>query len=419
MLLQNLRLGIVGICVAIPISLVVALGGCSSEAFEGCSRVQVSPDGNWTAYLWEDRRVVQRGPEWYTIQQVVSICCSSSATPEKTKIVKVAEWGRSKMHDPLKAQTHFAFSPQGSRLAVVHPEGLLIVTLASGESHRRHIQQGLVSSLAWIDEDTIGYVTYETLADEGGKTIRTFWRERVNQPADKPVVIHHDTDVRYPVSNQAVLYEADGWPQEFWSPDGKYAVFRGAIDTDAAYLLDLATGNTRKLPGSGALEYATWSHDGRRVLWYAHAGAHNTYNAFLHTIHEWETVDLSGKFQEVFGTPVSYTRIELLWTPDNQFLVGSNLGLGGYLIKPVPWEVRLIGKKLQQPGEAVPPYIRGQAVPGVLIASFAPDEAVVDYNGNILKKLGPGGVSGWTVLPGGEQAVSVGLGNRITVAPVE
>ena len=110
---------------------------------------------------------------------------------------------------------------------------------------------------------------------------------------------------------------------------------------------------------------------------------------------------------------------DLLWTPDNLFLVGSNLDLGGYLIKPQPLEVRFLGKELQKSlkksEETVPPYLRRQQSPGILIADLSPDEALIDYEGKIIQKLNTDGLFGWTVFPSGNEVVSVQIGNSINI----
>jgi hypothetical protein len=156
---------------------------------------------------------------------------------------------------------------------------------------------------------------------------------------------------------------------------------------------------------AGVLATAAWSRDSRHVLWHSKVSTAPGIHASLYSVADGRSVDLSHGFQDVFQT--STLDFDPVWTPDGRFVAGSNLTLGGYLIQPVPWEIRLIGRKLRRPGDTVPPCIRVQDAPGVLVACFSPDEAIVDYSGNVLKRLGPGGMSKWTVLPGGKRAVSI------------
>ena len=181
--------------------------------------------------------------------------------------------------------------------------------------------------------------------------------------------------------------------------------------------MNVVTGNVRRLEGNGALTSAAWTRDGSRVLWVSFVAADQACEAYLLDVAESESLKLTNHFRDMFrsGSP----ELAPLWTPDGRFVVGSNIELGGYLIQPKPWSVRRIGQKLQRPGEAVPTWVRRQAVPDVLIASWGSEEAAVDYGGKILKELGSGGFSGWTVLPEARQAVSVQPGNKIVITPVE
>jgi hypothetical protein len=190
----------------------------------------------------------------------------------------------------------------------------------------------------------------------------------------------------------------------------------GADEKAEAQLLSVGDKTVHKLAGKGYLKSATWAQDGSRVLWYA--GVEGQHNAYLYSIAEKDSKDLTDQWRKLFGT--SKPGFELLWTPDNRFVAGSNLAIRGYLLCPDPWEVRLIGEKFRKPGDAVAPSLRSQAVPDMLVVDMAPDELIVDYTGRPVKNLGQeGGMSGWTVLPGGKKAVSVGPGNQIAVKALE
>jgi len=395
------------------------LSNCSSSAApeEGCSRVRLSAEGDWLAYLWETRRVVRRGSETVAIQQAVSLCWASTAAPEKINRVSMAEWGRDKRGYSLLDQTHFAFAPKGTRLAVLCPEGLKVVHLATGQAQAHDLKRAeVVTSLSWLDEETVAYTSFGgSAAQPPGKTERTFWRQRMDRPMAERAVIHRDSDVRGALP--VLLYEADGWPQEFWSPDGQYVLFRGPTEEESPRLMNAATGQVRALGSAGAFRFAAWSRDSARALYVTYAPASSSYHAYLLDAAQTHTLDLSQELRKVFGTFTP--NLEPLWTSDDRFVVGSNLKLGGYLIQPEPWVVQLVGRQHQAPGESVPPHVRGQAVPSVLILSRGAREAAVDYEGKVLKQLGPGGLSGWTILPGGKAAVSVQPGNKIAVAPMQ
>lgn len=229
--------------------------------------------------------------------------------------------------------------------------------------------------------------------------------------------MHRDLVVRSRVP-AAPLYD---WPLEFWSPDGQYVVFCGQSKGEAAQLLLVARGQIQPLgPQNVTLKHAAWNRASSQLVLVSIV-EYQTYRVHLFDVAEGRLTDLAQECQRVFGVSEPY--LEPLWTADDRFLVGSNLELGGYLIQPTPFEVRLLGRNLQKPGRGdglrVPPYIRGQAAPGILVAQLAPNDAAVDYHGKVLKDLGSGGLSGWTVLPDGKRAVSVAPENKIVVATIE
>ena len=389
-----------------------ALSGCSTSSDEGSRGVQISPNGEWIAYLWYEREYVQRGPEPVPVRETVSLCWSATATPQKITCLPLGEWDPDQSAEFLSSQTHLVFSHKGRCLAIVQPGRLLFVDLVSGQTGIHELADEVTTSLSWLDEQTVGYVTYKKSGlGEDDKTERTFWRQRFDQSVAERTAIHCNVDIRYPLPT--ILDEGQDWPQEFWSPDGRFVLFRDPSRRGSPCLLKIVTQKVQGLQHSGALEAAAWRRDSSQVVYTVCTG-YQAYQEFLLDISRGDLLDLTSQFRDVFQTSKPY--LEPLWTPDGQFVVGSNLELGGYLIRPQPWSVNLIGKKLQGPGDTVGPWVRGQVVPGMLVARIAPNEAVVDYNGKILKVLT--GTS-WTVLPGGKQAISVQLGNKIAVASLE
>ena len=394
-----------------------ALGGCSCVGSEygGSSRIEVSPDGQWIAYLYGEDRYISWPPDSVRAHQAVHLCWSSTRAPGKVQSVKIDEWGFDKRDDSLCGQTHFLFSPGATRIAVIYPSYLMFVGTAGGGSRRVRLEEGeWVTSLAWIDEETIVYVSYrERQTDNAVSVERALWRQHVDADMAGREAIHRDRRIDHPVPK--LLDGVDGWALEFWSPDGRYVVLRGPDNRAQAHLLNVVTKDMRRLAGNGALMRASWSRDSQQILWYGWAAEKQ--EAFLQNVARGAPLDLSDQWQALFGRSKPY--FEILWTPDNRFVPGSNLTLGGYLLSPDPWQVRLIGEKFRKPGETVSPNLRGQVVPDLLVVDLAPNEVVVDYAGRSVKELGEGGLSGWTILPGGKKAVSVGLGNDIIVKAVE
>jgi hypothetical protein len=379
--------------------LVVAFTMCSScgSEFEYGGQVIVSPDGRLAGYLTAKESYVPWPPGSIRTRQEVSLAWSPTAKVTNARSVEIEKWGISRHGESLFGQTHFAISPDSSRIAAVYPGGLLFVHTSTGVCRRYTVERGeRIVSLAWLDDDTVGYSSYRELpGDEPTRIERTIWRQRFDQGMAERSVIHRDED--FP---RRLTYSMD-WSTEFWSPDGRYVLLE-VTRREEAYLLDVARKALRKLPGEGSVKEATWGRDSRKVLW--HGFVNHVRTAYLHDLVTGKTVDLSDNWRQLFcGREPG---LEPLWTPDNRFIAGCNRELGGYLLSPDPWEARLIGKSLMQPDDAVPPYLRAQPAPGLLV-SFPHGEAVYDYHGRLVRQLGRGGAFGWTVLPGGKTAVSV------------
>jgi len=413
----------------------VCLEGCSPvpRSAEHSGRVHFSPDGEWVAYLWGKNWFVQSGPEPVMVRQTIWFCWAKATEPGRQRRLKIAESGAVKHGSSMLGQVHFEFSAEGSHVAIACPGRLVIVDLKTGD--RRDIRLGdgeVISSLRWLDSKTLGYVTYVKSGEGAGAQIRrTFWRQAVYEGPDARTAIHVDTSIEYAVASLPGEGIVDEWPQEYWAPNGRYVIFRGASRPGSARLLVVESGEVRSMgPGDAALVAAAWKPDSSAVFWISSTGFRKPCRAFLLILSDAKPIDLSADIRRIFGN--FEPRIEPLWTPDGQFVVGSTLELGGYLIRPRPWEVRLLGQALKSSGGLdgasvgpefremfggldVPPEVRRQPAPGILIASWGSNTAVVDYKGRVLQRLGDGGHSGWTVSPDGRKAVSVQLGGKIVV----
>lgn len=145
---------------------------CFLPKSESAGRIRVSPDGKWIAYLWEQSRTIPTGPEYATLRQHVSVCWASVQAPRKCRSARAAQWGYSdsKNRGSLLGQMHLVFSPRGTCLAVVCPEHLLFVELATGKSRKLALKSETVSSLCWLDEQTVAYVTYGASQQTAGGT---------------------------------------------------------------------------------------------------------------------------------------------------------------------------------------------------------------------------------------------------------
>jgi len=387
------------------------LSGCVSGEFVG--PMQVSPDGRWIAYLLERTQHFQSGPESIPLRQRIFVCWGQIAEAAKPRCIKVRDRAGAGLIRSRSADTYLTFSPAATYLAVTTPHELLFIELKTGRSYRYAVGREMISSLGWLDDRNVGYVTHES--KEGvffADTRRTFWHQKIFEPVSQRRVIHVDPIVRYPNS-------AADWPWEYWSPDGRYVLCSSPSRGASAQLLDTATGQVqRQRQDSGTLKAAAWKPDSSTVVWTSYWREHRLYHTYLMTVPDGKVVDLTGKFCQVFGRRQPW--YDPLWTADGEFLVCSGLNIPGCLIRPVPWEVRILEKPSGKRGRGVPwaSTLRRQPAPGILVMAGPGGEIAVDYEARIIKHLGCGGLTGWTVLPDGKQAVSVQPGNKIVVVPL-
>jgi len=414
--------------------IIASLTGCLPvpRSGEHSGRVRFSPDGKWLAYLRARNWYVRSGPEPVTVRETVWFCWAKATEPGKQRRLKIAQWRAIRHGASLLDRIYFEFSAQSGRVAITCPGRLVIVDLQTGSRTDIRLGDEVVTSLCWLDGNTLGYVTYATVGKgPQGCLRRTFWRHPVCEDVGVRRPIHADDNVEYPVSilpDGRAVYE---WPQEYWSPNGQYVIFRGASRPGPARLLLVNSGEVRSVGREDTtLVAAAWKPDSSAVFWISSTGWGQPYLAFLLDVSEQEPVDLSADLRRFFKN--SELSIDRLWTADGKFVVGSTQEFGGFLIRPHPWEVRFLGQALRSSGALggpsaaaehrkkfggfdVPPYLRRQPAPGILIASWGSETVVVDYEGRVVERLGDGGYSRWTVSPDGRKAVCVQTDGKIKV----
>jgi hypothetical protein len=361
------------------------------------------------AYILARTTYVPWGPEQVKLSQKTWLYYGPVTDPNQTRSVTLGEWGMAKTGYSLLDHTHLVFSLQGARLAVVSPGAILFVDLASGKVGRSRLPDETITSLGWIAPQTIGYASFKNAQPEG-VPLRTIWRQDVESGPEKRTSLLQDKGVG---GAGGVALSSDDWPREYWSPDGRYVLFREAGATESASLLEVSTQRTRPLgPEGTTLERGAWKHDGSAVLWASLDRKEGKYRILLLTLAKGQPWEITTQCQGVLGN--NDPQFESLWTGDDQFIVGSTLDLGGYLLRPEPFEFRSLGSRLKRSNQPYAPSFRVQFAPGLLIAN-RPNlgEAVVDYDGKIIKELDFGGLSGWSIAPDGKNAFSVWPGDKI------
>lgn len=396
-------------CVGMLLCAVVCCGSCSGAIL---NHVHASPNGNWVAYLSAWETYIPAGPEPIEMSEVVTLYWAPTDNVKARQSLRIgAHFGERARGSQLWSETHLTFSPQGEHLAVTWPGSLLFIELATGRKNACELKHERVTSFCWLDEETLGYVTYAVDLDGDGRLGRTVWRQRWNEPIGQRAPIHHDPDIRFSVP--PMLYDEDGWWfVEFWSPDGRYVLLPGAGESGPPQLLATSGGPPQPcFAKQFDLARASWNHAGTQVLCQVSDRTNDASCVLLLDVPSGDVTDLSREFREMFSKPYLYPNLK--WTPDDRFLVGSDLRLGGFLIQPTPWEVRLLGKK-HAPQAQAPPWVHHQPAPGLLTVRHVMQETIIDYEGNVVKSLA-GPTSTWTLLPDGKRAVGVFYPNKLVV----
>jgi len=378
--------------------------GCETSVGPG-SHLDITPNGKFIVWTREKHTFRPMGAEARLVKEARYVCWAAAdcpARPAEMLVLQrtVAGYG------PEIEDTHLSVSPDSRHLGVISGKDILIIDMESGEhwSMSPHEAAGSISSFGWLGQDHFGYVTYTVP--------RKFWRRSLSDPSQKPDVIYQDPNVEGSSRSK--------WPFEYWSPDGRHVVFEGARgDTQ---LLSTETGAVRKLSEwSGELR-ASWKPDSSAVVWTTSRmryGRPGNYSTYMLDLGEGEVVDLSDEFSPMFG--IQRPEYEPLWTADGNFLVGSDLSRGGYLIQPRPWTVVPIGEILRkEEGLGYAPWIRRQIASGLVVARSGPDHTwVMNYAGEVLQDLPSDGVFEWTVFPDGQKAAMLDKDMKIVIKKLD
>jgi len=400
--------------------MVLCCTGCISK-YATTGWVSVSPDNEWLIYERDVKLLMACPPEWAVLKESNWVCWAPIEEPNRVKQRRVCKERLQRMY--------LSVSPGGGSVAVVTPTRFTTIDLSTGETRVFRVNGETLAGFFWLDSSKVVYDTIE-LADNPPYA-RTFWKQDVHAPIREREAIHCDT-----INFRPSLSDLEGGSdQEFGTQDGRYILCRGPGDGRTPHLLNTSTGTMIALEAKGYIEAASWNSTGTRVFFVTSTPLPRQYpgelGAYLFDVARNNLVDLSDKFRKGFRG--SLTGVERKWTPDDEFVVGRGLDVGGFLIRPEPWEFREVGKLAlakkpfdssnaeQFPGSPdFPPSVRRQPAPGMLVASLAPDEVAVDYEGRVVHYLGPSGMSGWIILPDGKRAVTVHADeNRIEVKVLE
>lgn len=398
---------------------VVGLTGCMEGGSPG--GINFSPDGSIIAYTYVKRIDLPLPPEMPTIYSTVYLQWCSSNKLKECRSLKIDTYGKS-YGSFVQGKFSLIFSPDSKQLAVRSPRYLEIVDLGTMKRHRLAGPDEPVASMGWLGNGDMVYSVFRESAtgkQSHGVTHQIF-RHSIGEPPGKRLLLYEQNDY-------------DGPYHDYISPTGEYVVFNSQGYSKAHFLLlNTRTAEVKTLTEKPAqFQGASWKPDGSCVF------CLSSREALLWYPKEDRKKDVSQDYDNSFRRSIQYApSIDGRWTPEGEYIVINSSGTGGCLVRPDPWRVVPVGKRLVSHLEETEnlrvyrdapddyPYIVAQPYPGwtrawIQIATekkpdmlgqtvdLEPRNYLVDYEAERFLLMqpsdSPGG--GWSLSPDGRKIV--------------
>ena len=398
---------------------VAGLTGCTGDGSPG--GIYFSPDGSIIAYTYVKRIDLPLPPELPTIYSTVYLQWCRSDRLKECRTLKIDSFGKS-YGSFVQENFLLMFSPDSKQLAVKSPRYLEIIDLETMTRHRMTGPDEPVLSMGWLGNRDMVYSVFRESAagkQSHGVTHQIF-RHSVGEPPGKRLLLYEQKDY-------------DGPCHDSISPTGEYVVFMSQGYSKAHFiLLNTRTAEVKALTEKPAqFQGASWKPDGSCVF------CLSSNEALLWYPKEGRKKDLSKDYDNSFRGSIQYgPSIDGKWTPDGEYIVINSSKTGGCLVRPDPWHVVPVGKRLVSHLEETEnlrvyldspddyPYIFAQPYPGwtrawIQLATekksempgrtvvLEPRNYLVDYEAGrfLLTQPSdtPGG--GWSLSPDGQKIV--------------
>jgi hypothetical protein len=334
-------------------ALLVLAVQCTGCAYSQLGERQFSPDSSKVAYVREDVLTLSKIPHTGIpdVRQTACICWWSGSDPNAHPCVRIDSVSPRREGDHLRWNVHIQFSPGSRYLAVASPKGLSCVDLESGRVGQLSRPGELVTSMAWLDDDEIGYAAHTNpRGDYGMVTDRSFWRQKVQPAKENRALILRETGIE-PSSMGGLC---SSWPGECWSPQGRFVVYRQGPARGRFHLLDVASAEVQEFGRENSYSCGVfWKPDGSGVACFSQVkGSNRRLEALLVNPTSGEVCDFTEPFTDVFGPDAYGFDVDAFWTTDGEYLVNNDTQEhGGCLVRPCPWEIIFCARRL---GEQVP-----------------------------------------------------------------
>ncbi len=320
-----------------------------------------------------------------------------------------------------------AFSPDSRHLAVASGWHVTVIEVESARRWEVSTRPEWVTCLFWSSPHEVVYVTATNL--HGVRSDRTVWLQDIHRPQATRKAIYREEGVfaNYPIMAYYALADGSGagWPMEHPSPQGRYLVLASEIPDGRFTLLDVQTGRACTLGSCRRPRgNVTWRPDESAVVCAAEGRP-----VLLADTRNGRIRNLSPRLHKSF--PLAYLDdFEPLWTADGQYIVVNAAGMDGCLLRPDPWDIVPVGRRIRERLESKPK--RGLAgrtrlwrfpVAGWVVCN-APDGGfcLSDYEARTVAPLSavpPRRLWLWRFSPDGRSAAKVGEdGKSVEVVPI-
>ncbi|MBI4579493.1 MAG: hypothetical protein HY718_07320 [Planctomycetes bacterium] len=317
------------------------MAGCVS--FSHPTSLMVAPDHETIAYLWIDSLELPMVDSPRLAQTAKVVWSSIGALDRKKSTTARAVLLQQGGHD-LATLIGMSFSPDSRHIAILSGARLSVLRLDDGRLRQISFADELVTSYAWHGDNEIVYAAYANVRGKHRDTAdRIFRRQSINEFAKAGVPAFREDGVTARPGGSAGI-ETD----EYFSPSGRYVVYMDHWPRGRFRCLDITTGQAVSFGQSDAhTEGVAWMPDDSLALCVSEDNRSKGHiQALLLEPRTGKVEDLSGPFAQDFpGFP---PQVEPTTTPAGQFFIANSLDRGGCLVRPRPWEVLPVARKLQR-----------------------------------------------------------------------
>jgi len=365
-----------------------------------------SPDGTHVCYIKENR-IEETVVDGKILSRSINLHWCSTSDPRKESSVYIDTMGL-EYKGFVNVGTEVRWSPDGARIGVLTRQKLSIVEVDSGG--KSEIQDGIITSFAWLSDGVLGYHTYRTMPDTGGRTI---------------------VRVELGIGRKTDVFTFPGQPKQssigsgHWSPCGRFLIVMAPAVGGRYQCVDIRDGTVKSFGQADAYDVGVaWTADSANAFCVSNrVGPGDRYEAILLNPETGGTVDCTTGFQATFAgrTP----SIESLWTIDDEYVIINALRINGHLVRPHPWQVIRLGRMLAPefgpPTEctAINPWLFRLPVAGWVgvvptgNCGNSPVQYAADYSGQDVKPL----LQGYpcAISPDGITAAAIGKDGRVRI----